>query len=39
MPAMQSMEFDKCTDITGFKVDETIGLGISDGSYLKTISG
>ncbi|MBV1820368.1 LTA synthase family protein [Clostridium cochlearium] len=38
MPALQSMEFDKCTDITGFKVDETIGLGISDGSYLRQLA-
>ncbi|WP_315121546.1 LTA synthase family protein [uncultured Clostridium sp.] len=38
MPALQSMEFDKCTDVTGFKLDETIGLGLSDGSYLKQLS-
>ncbi|MEW9094084.1 MAG: LTA synthase family protein [Clostridiaceae bacterium] len=38
MPALQSMEFDKCTDVTGFKLDESIGLGLSDGSYLKQLS-
>ncbi|MBU5485692.1 LTA synthase family protein [Clostridium sp. MSJ-11] len=38
MPALQSMEFDKCTDVTGFNLDETIGLGLSDGSYLKQLS-
>ncbi|RXM73347.1 LTA synthase family protein [Clostridium tetani] len=38
MPALQSMGFDKCTDITGFNVDETIGLGISDGTYLRQLA-
>ena len=38
MPALKSMEFDKCTDITGFNVDETIGLGISDGTYLNQLA-
>lgn len=37
MPALNSMGFDKCTDVTGFKVDETIGLGLSDGSYLRQL--
>lgn len=38
MPSLQSMEFDKCTDITGFNVNETVGLGISDGTYLKQLA-
>lgn len=37
MPALQSMGFDKCTDTVGFKVDETIGYGLSDASYLKQL--
>ncbi|MBC2397145.1 LTA synthase family protein [Clostridium tetanomorphum] len=37
MPALSSMEFDKCTDVTGFKVDEVVGLGLSDGSYLRQL--
>ena len=37
MPALTSMGFDKCTDVTGFNVDETIGLGLSDGSYLRQL--
>lgn len=37
MPALNSMGFDKCTDVTGFKLDETIGLGLSDGSYLRQL--
>jgi lipoteichoic acid synthase len=37
MPALQSMDFDKCTDTTGFTVDETIGLGLSDSSYLRQL--
>ncbi len=38
MPALSAMGFDKCTDITEFKVEENIGLGISDGSYLSQLS-
>lgn len=38
MPALQSMGFDKCTDVTGFKLDEHIGLGLSDGSYLRQVA-
>lgn len=37
MPALQSMGFDKCTDTTGFKVDETIGYGLSDESFLRQL--
>jgi len=37
MPALQSMGFDKCTDVTDFKLDEHIGLGLSDGSYLRQV--
>lgn len=37
MPALKSMDFDKCTDTTGFNVDEVIGLGLSDGSYLRQL--
>lgn len=37
MPALQSMGFDKTTDTVGFKVDETIGYGLSDASYLKQL--
>jgi phosphoglycerol transferase MdoB-like AlkP superfamily enzyme len=37
MPALQSMGFDKTTDTVGFNVDETIGYGLSDASYLKQL--
>lgn len=37
MPALQSMDFDKCTDTVGFNVDETIGYGLSDGSFLRQL--
>lgn len=37
MPALQSIGFDKCTDTAGFTVDETIGLGLSDASYLRQL--
>lgn len=37
MPALQSMGFDKCTDTVGFKVDETIGYGLSDESFLRQL--
>ncbi|WP_242960914.1 LTA synthase family protein [Clostridium peptidivorans] len=32
---LTAVGFDKCIDSSYFNVDETIGLGISDGSYLK----
>ncbi|HWP97365.1 MAG TPA: LTA synthase family protein [Syntrophomonadaceae bacterium] len=35
MPALQAIGFQKCIDSTNFTMDETIGLGISDGSYFK----
>jgi lipoteichoic acid synthase len=37
MPALQSMNFDKTIDTVGFNVDETIGYGLSDESYLKQL--
>lgn len=37
MPALQSMGFDKCTDVTAFKQDEVIGIGLSDGSFLRQL--
>jgi phosphoglycerol transferase MdoB-like AlkP superfamily enzyme len=37
MPALQSMDFDKTVDTVGFKVDETIGYGLSDESYLRQL--
>jgi lipoteichoic acid synthase len=35
MPALQSMNFDKTVDTVGFNVDETIGYGLSDESFLR----
>lgn len=35
MPALKSIGFQKCIDASHFKNDETIGLGLSDGSYLR----
>ena len=37
MPALKSMNFDKCTDTAGFKVDEIIGYGLSDSSFLRQL--
>lgn len=37
MPALTSIGFEKCIDSSHFKQDENIGLGLSDGSYLKQI--
>lgn len=37
MRSLYSIGFDLCTDETKFNVDETIGLGLSDESYLKQI--
>lgn len=38
MPALKSIGFEKCIDSAGFDTDETIGLGLSDGSFLKQLS-
>ncbi|TGE31731.1 LTA synthase family protein [Desulfosporosinus sp. Sb-LF] len=38
MPALTSIGFEKTMDVTHFKTDEQIGLGISDGSYFKQIA-
>lgn len=35
MPGLKSIGFEKCIDTASFKVDESIGLGLSDGSYLR----
>lgn len=37
--ALKSMGFNKCLDSSAYKIDETIGLGLSDGSYLRQLSG
>lgn len=37
LPALTSMGFNKCIDSTHYDIDEAIGLGISDRSYLKQI--
>lgn len=37
MPALKSIGFQKCIDASYFRMDETIGLGLSDGSYLKQV--
>lgn len=37
MPALKSIGFQDTIDSSYFKIDETIGLGLSDGSYLKQI--
>lgn len=37
MPALSSIGFNKCVDAESFKMDEIIGLGLSDGSYLKQV--
>jgi phosphoglycerol transferase MdoB-like AlkP superfamily enzyme len=38
MPALNSIGFQKTIDSTHFNMDETIGLGLSDGSYLRQIT-
>ncbi|KLU65232.1 lipoteichoic acid synthase 2 [Desulfosporosinus acididurans] len=38
MPALKSIGFEKTIDSSHFKETEKIGLGISDGSYLKQIA-
>jgi lipoteichoic acid synthase len=37
MPALNSIGFQRTIDSTHFNMDETIGLGLSDGSYLKQV--
>ncbi|AFM41313.1 phosphoglycerol transferase family protein, alkaline phosphatase superfamily [Desulfosporosinus acidiphilus SJ4] len=37
MPALRAIGFEKTYDVTHFDETEKIGLGISDGSYLKQI--
>lgn len=37
LPALQSIGFQKTTDASYFNQDEQIGLGVSDGSYLKQV--
>ncbi|WP_407309219.1 LTA synthase family protein [Desulfosporosinus sp. SB140] len=37
MPALKAIGFQQTIDVTHFNQDEKIGLGISDGSYLKQI--
>jgi Phosphoglycerol transferase and related proteins, alkaline phosphatase superfamily len=38
MPALKAIGFEKTIDASHFNADEKIGLGISDGSYLKQIA-
>lgn len=38
MPALTAIGFEKTIDESYFKMDEKIGLGISDGSYFKQIA-
>ena len=38
MPALTAIGFDKTMDVSHFNADEKIGLGISDGSYLKQVA-
>lgn len=38
MPALKSIGFQKCIDSTHFNMSETIGMGISDGSYLRQVA-
>ncbi|MCM8711313.1 LTA synthase family protein [Clostridium sp. SYSU_GA19001] len=37
MPALKSIGFQNTIDSSGFEIDETIGLGLSDGSYLRQV--
>lgn len=37
MHAMQSIGYDYCIDSNYFKIDEVIGLGLSDGSFLQQL--
>lgn len=38
MSALKSIGFETCLDSANFEMDEIIGLGLSDGSYLKQLS-
>lgn len=38
MSALKSIGFEKCLDSANFEIDEIIGLGLSDRSYLKQLS-
>jgi phosphoglycerol transferase MdoB-like AlkP superfamily enzyme len=35
MPALKSIGFQNCIDASRFNIDETIGLGLSDASFLR----
>lgn len=37
LPALKNIGFDRCIDSTCYNIDEFIGLGISDGSYLMQV--
>ncbi|MDP4182905.1 MAG: LTA synthase family protein [Bacillota bacterium] len=37
MPALKSIGFEKCVDSSSYNLSDSIGLGISDASYLKQI--
>jgi phosphoglycerol transferase MdoB-like AlkP superfamily enzyme len=37
MSALKSIGFEKCIDASHFKHDESIGLGLSDGSFLRQV--
>jgi lipoteichoic acid synthase len=37
MPALSSIGFDTCIDLSYFVPDELIGMGLSDGSYLRQV--
>lgn len=37
LAALSTMGFDKCYDYSNFQHDELIGLGLSDGSYLRQV--
>lgn len=37
MPALKSIGFQRCIDASYFDQSETIGMGISDGSYLRQV--
>ncbi|MBC2396635.1 LTA synthase family protein [Clostridium tetanomorphum] len=37
LPSLKSIGFDKCFDSSSFNIDEIIGLGLSDESFLKQL--
>jgi lipoteichoic acid synthase len=37
MPSLKAIGFEKCIDSEAFKKDEEIGLGLSDGSFLRQV--